>query len=43
MKEQIELIKKIHLSGYRFVTVSSGGGTDAISAMLRVPGASKSV
>ena len=43
MKEQTELIKKIHSSGYRFVTVSSGGGTDAISALLRVPGASKSV
>ena len=43
MKDQTELIKKIHSSGYRFVTVSSGGGTDAISALLRVPGASKSV
>jgi nicotinamide mononucleotide (NMN) deamidase PncC len=43
MKKQTELIKKIHLSGYRFVTVSSGGGTNAISALLRVPGASKSV
>jgi phosphopantetheine adenylyltransferase len=43
MKEQTELIKKIHSSGYRFVTVSSGGGTDAISELLRVPGASKSI
>lgn len=43
MKDQTELIQKIHSSGYRFVTVSSGGGTDAISALLRVPGASKSV
>ena len=43
MKKQTELIKKIHSSGYRFVTVCSGGGTDAISELLRVPGASESI
>ena len=43
MSQYLELIQKIHSSPYRFVLVSSGGGTNAISEILKVPGASKSV
>ena len=43
MSKYLEIIKKIHSSPYRFVLVSSGGGTNAISEILKVPGASKSV
>ena len=43
MTDQIEIIKKIHNSPFRFVIVSSGGGTNAISNILKVPGASQSV
>ena len=43
MLDQQHLIQKIHASGYRFVLVSSGGGSDAVSDLLRVPGASNSV
>ena len=43
MTNNIKLIQKIHESKYKITFVSSGGGTDAISALLRVPGASKSV
>jgi len=43
MKDAQSLIKQIHASGYRFVLVSSGGGSDAVSDLLRVPGASNSV
>ncbi len=43
MYQYLEIIEKIHSSPYRFVLVSSGGGTNAISEVLKVPGASKSV
>ena len=43
MLDQQHLVQKIHASGYRFVLVSSGGGSDAVSDLLRVPGASNSV
>ena len=43
MSEYLEIIQKIHSSPFRFVLVSSGGGTNAISEILQVPGASKSV
>ena len=43
MSQYLEIIEKIHSSPYRFVLVSSGGGTNAISEVLKVPGASKSV
>ena len=43
MSEYLENITKIHNSSFRFVMVSSGGGTNAISEILKVPGASKSV
>ena len=43
MSQYLEIIKKIHSSPFRFVLVSSGGGTNAISEFLKVPGASNSV
>ena len=43
MPKYLETIQRIHSSPYRFVLVSSGGGTNAISELLKVPGASKSV
>mgnify|MGYP001304863653 FL=1 len=43
MSQYLEIIKKVHSSPYRFVLVSSGGGTNAISEILKVPGASSSV
>ena len=43
MTEYLEVIKKIHDSSFRFVLISSGGGTNAISEILKVPGASNSV
>lgn len=44
MEENIlESIKQIHKSGIRFVIVSSGGGSNAIASLLKVPGASNSV
>ena len=43
MSQYLEIIQKIHSSPFRFVLVSSGGGTNAISEILKVPGASKSV
>ena len=36
-------IKAIHESPYKFVISSSGGGTNAISALMGVPGASQSI
>ena len=38
-----ELIQEIHKSNYRFVIVTSGGGSIAISDLLSVPGASNTV
>ena len=38
-----ELIKKIHQSPLKLVIVSSGGGTNAIASLLKVPGASQTV
>ena len=43
MDSKVKLVKKIHASSFRFVIVSSGGGTDAISEILSIPGASESV
>ncbi|MEK9650474.1 MAG: cytidylyltransferase [Gammaproteobacteria bacterium] len=39
----IELIQEIHKSNFRFVIVTSGGGSIAVSDLLSVPGASNSV
>ena len=36
-------IKAIHESPYKFVISSSGGGTNAISSLMGVPGASQSI
>ena len=38
-----ELIKKIHQSPFKVTIVSSGGGTEAISSLLQVPGASNTI
>src|SRR6056300_1142614 len=43
MSDYSKIIEKIHSSPFRFVIVSSGGGTNAISEILKIPGASKSV
>ena len=36
-------IQEIHSSDYKFVIVSSGGGSNAIASLLEVPGASNTV
>ena len=43
MTKNTKLIQKIHESKYRITFVSSGGGTNAISSLLKVPGASNTV
>ena len=43
IKQRDEVISAIHKSQIKFVIVSSGGGSEAISALLKVPGASNSV
>ena len=43
MTFDISSIKAIHESPYKFVISSSGGGTNAISALMGVPGASQSI
>ena len=43
MEDNTNLIKKIHQSKYKITYVSSGGGTNAISSFLKVPGASNTI
>ena len=43
MTNNTKLIQKIHQSKYKITFVSSGGGTNAISSLLKVPGASNTV
>jgi len=43
LNKYLELIEKIHASPFRLTFVSSGGGTNAISELLKVPGASNTV
>ena len=43
MKQIKKIIKKIHKSPYKITFVSSGGGTNAISSLLEVPGASNTI
>ena len=43
MKKSIDIINKIHASPFKLTIVSSGGGTNAISALLKVPGASNTI
>ena len=38
-----KIIEKIHESEFKFVIVSSGGGSNAIGSLLKVPGASNSI
>ena len=38
-----EIIQKIHQSPFKVAIVSSGGGTEAISSLLQVPGASNTI
>jgi len=41
--DNTNLIQKIHESKFKLTFVSSGGGTNAISSLLKVPGASNTV
>ena len=43
MTKRAELIKKIHHSKFKLTYISSGGGTNAISSLLKVPGASNTI
>ena len=43
LKKYLDIVKKIHASPYKLTLVSSGGGTNAISELLKVPGASKTI
>ena len=43
MDDRTDLIRKIHESKYKITYVSSGGGTNAISSLLKVPGASNTI
>ena len=43
MQDRTDLIRKIHESKYKITYVSSGGGTNAISSLLKVPGASNTI
>lgn len=43
MNTRSQLIRKIHESKYKITFVSSGGGTNAISSLLKVPGASNTI
>ena len=43
MKKYLDIVNKIHASPYKLTIVSSGGGTNAISALLKVPGASNTI
>jgi nicotinamide mononucleotide (NMN) deamidase PncC len=38
-----DIVEKIHSSPFKLVIVSSGGGTNAISSLLKVPGASNTI
>ena len=43
MNKYLNIVKKIHSSPFKLVIVSSGGGTNAISSLLQVPGASNTI
>ena len=43
MNKYTDIVKKIHSSPYKITFVSSGGGTNAISSLLEVPGASDTI
>ncbi len=43
MNKYTDIVKKIHESPFKITFVSSGGGTNAISSLLEVPGASNTI
>ena len=43
MNKYQNIVEKIHASPFKLVIVSSGGGTNAISSLLQVPGASNTI
>ena len=43
MNKYQNIVEKIHSSPFKLVIVSSGGGTNAISSLLKVPGASNTI
>ena len=43
MKKYLNIVNEVHKSPYKLTIVSSGGGTNAISALLEVPGASNTI
>ena len=43
MNNYQDIVEKIHSSPFKLVIVSSGGGTNAISSLLKVPGASNTI
>jgi len=43
LNKYLNIVKKIHSSPFKLVIVSSGGGTNAISSLLQVPGASNTI
>ena len=43
MKKYLDIVNEVHKSPYKLTIVSSGGGTNAISALLEVPGASNTI
>ena len=43
MNKYTDIVKKIHDSPFKITFVSSGGGTNAISSLLEVPGASNTI
>ena len=43
LNQRKKTISNIHESKFKFVIVSSGGGSNAIGSLLKVPGASNSI
>ena len=43
MNKYQNIVEKIHALPFKLVSVSSGGGTNAISSLLQVPGASNTI
>ena len=43
LNKYLDIVKSIHDSPFKLTYVSSGGGTNAISSLLEVPGASNTI
>jgi len=43
LKKYLDIVHEVHKSPFKLTIVSSGGGTNAISALLEVPGASNTI